>query len=126
MPKGIGDICIVYDATLCGLNKALWASNFFLPTIDSILRNADSGTWSGDIDLGEMFLNYFLGEELRAWAGVDVREIRGAQWERWERTLMGFQPSPFICTQSFGWSEEGIRGDPRAKDNPLRWDEPWE
>ena len=36
---------------------------------------------------------------------------------------MGLRPSPFICTQSFGWSEEGIRGDPRAKDNPLRWDE---
>ena len=121
VPKA-DDIRIVYDATACGLNNALWAPNFFLPTIDSILRNADSGTWFGDIDLGEMFLNYFLDEELRAWAGVDVREIGGAQWERWERTLMGFRPSPYICTQSFGWSEDCIRGDPRARNNPLRWD----
>ena len=120
--KGEGDIRIVYDATACGLNKALWAPSFFLPTIDSILRNADSGTWFGDIDLGEMFLNYFLDEEMRAWAGVDVREIGGAQWERWERTLMGFRPSPFICTQSFGWSEDCTRGDRKDKDNPLRWD----
>lgn len=81
VPKGEGDIRIVYDATACGLNNALWAPSFFLPTIDSILRNADSGTWFGDIDLGEMFLNYFLDEEMRAWAGVDVREIGGAQWE---------------------------------------------
>ena len=99
MTKGVGDIRIVYDSTACRLNKALWAPNFFLPTIDSILRNADSGTWFGDIDLGEMFLNYFLDEELRAWAGVDVQEIGGAQLERWERTLMGFRPLPFICTQ---------------------------
>ena len=69
-----------------------------------------------------MFLNYFLDEEMRAWAGVDVREIGGAQWERWERTLMGFRPSPFICTQSFGWSEDCTRGDRKDKDNPLRWD----
>ena len=51
VPKGVGDIHIVYDATVCVLNKALWAPNFFLPTIDSILQNADSGTWFGDIQI---------------------------------------------------------------------------
>ena len=55
--KGIdGDIRVVYDASKCGLNDALWCPNFFLPTIDSVLRNATSDTWFGDIDLGEMFL----------------------------------------------------------------------
>ena len=63
--KGDTDIRMVYDATECGLNDALWTLNFFSPTINSILRNADGSTWFGDIDLGEMFLNYWLDEELR-------------------------------------------------------------
>ena len=63
---------MVYDATKCGLNTTLWTPNFFLPTTNSILRNADDETWFGDIDLGEMFLNYWLDEELCHYAGVDV------------------------------------------------------
>ena len=122
VPKGDEDIRIVYDATACGLNDALWAPNFALPTIDSVLRNASQESWFSDIDLGEMFLNYFLDEEMREFAGVDVREIGGARWERWERTLMGFRPSPYVCTQTFGWGEDLIRGDRRCPNNPLRWD----
>ena len=133
---------MVYDATKCGLNDALWTPNFFLPIIDSILCNADADTWFGDIDLGEMFLNYWLDEELRLYAGVDVSSlgkrvvledasldfaVKGNKqriWERWERTLMGFQSSPYLCTQSFGWSEDFIQGDPRDhSDNPLAWNE---
>ena len=37
VPKGDLDIRMVYDATKCGLNDALWTPNFFLPTIDLIL-----------------------------------------------------------------------------------------
>ena len=141
VPKGESDIRMVYDATKCGLNAALWTPNFFLPTIDSILRNADERTWFGDIDLGEMFLNYWLDEELRPYAGVDVtllgeRSIRPdgtiefqetnskkTLWERWERTLMGFQSSPYICTQAFGWCEDFIRGNPDDHEgNPLAWE----
>ena len=122
VPKGEDDIRIVYDATACGLNAALWAPNFALPTIDSVLRNADSNSWFSDIDLGEMFLNYFLDEDLREYAGVDVRDIGGAKWERWERTLMGFRPSPYVCTQTFGWGEDAIRGNRKDRDNPFRWD----
>ena len=72
VPKGDSDIRLVYDATKCGLNAALWTPNFFLPTSDSILCNADDETWFGDIDLGEMFLNCWLDEELCPYAGVDV------------------------------------------------------
>ena len=122
VPKGEDDIQIVYDATACGLNEALWAPNFALPTIDSVLRNASQNSWFSDIDLGEMFLNYFLDEDLREFAGVDVRELGGSKWERWERTLMGFRPSPYVCTQTFGWGENLIRGDRRSLDNPLWWD----
>ena len=142
VPKGDSDIRMVYDATKCGLNHALWTPNFFLPTIDSILRNADADTWFGDIDLGEMFLNYWLDEELRPYAGVDVSSLgkrvvlkdgsidfdnevsKQRLWERWERTLMGFQSSPYLCTQAFGWSEGFILGDPEDHaNNPLAWKE---
>ena len=50
--KAETDVRIVYDGTTCGLNDSLWAPNFMLPTVDSILRNASSNTWFGDIDLG--------------------------------------------------------------------------
>ena len=37
---------------------------------------------------------------------------------------MGFQSSPYLCTQAFGWSEDFIRGDPRNHPgNPLSWSE---
>ena len=36
---------------------------------------------------------------------------------------MGFQSSPCLCMQLFGWSEDFIRGDPDDRDNnPLAWD----
>ena len=126
VPKGDNDVRIVYDASKCGLNDALWCPNFFLPTIDSVLRNASSDTWFGDIDLGEMFLNFQLDEKILPWVGVDVSELEGLPpqsiIERWERTLMGLRPSPHICTQTFGWAEEVIRGDRRDQSNPLAWD----
>ena len=86
-------------------------------------------------------MNYWLDEELCPYAGVDVSLLgNGVElthelveflegtskkklWERWEQTLMGFQSSPYLCTQSFGWSEDFIRGDPGDRDNnPLAWD----
>jgi hypothetical protein len=131
VPKALTDIRVVYDATACGLNDALWAPNFFLPTVDSILRNASSSSWFGDIDLGEMFLNYPLDEDIRPYAGVDVTNVDSDSGtasdikriiERWARCLMGFKPSPFVATQIFGWGEEIISGDVSELDNPFYWD----
>ena len=130
VPKAKTDIRVVYDATACGLNDSLWAPNFFLPTVDSILRNASADTWFGDIDLGEMFLNYPLDEDVRPYAGVDVTNADDNESEdgvkriieRWARCLMGFKPSPFVTTQTFGWSEEIIIGDRLDITNPFYWD----
>ena len=73
-----------------------------------------------------MFLNYMLDENLLPWVGVDVSELGTGTGsfvvERWERTLMGLRPSHFVCTQSFGWSEDVIRGDRHDASNPLAWD----
>ena len=126
VPKGENDIRIVYDASACGLNDALWCPNFFLPSIDSVLRNAGSETWFGDIDLGEMFLNFQLDEKILPWVGVDISELEGLPPQsiiaRWERTLMGLRPSPHICTQTFSWAEDVIRGNRLDPANPLAWD----
>ena len=132
VPKAKTDIRVVYDATACGLNEALWAPNFFLPTVDSILRNASASTWFGDIDLGEMFLNYPLDEAIRPYAGVDVTMVELDEFkkehikriiERWARCLMGFKSSPFVTTQTFGWGEEIIIGYRLDVLNPFYWDE---
>ena len=129
VPKGEDDIRVVYDATQSGLNDALWAPNFFLPTVDSVLRKSGPKSWFGDIDLGEMFLNYPLDVRIQPYAGVDVTRlelkepIRGKrQFRRWTRNLMGCKTSPYLSTQGFAWSEEIIRGNRLAPSNPLGWD----
>jgi hypothetical protein len=133
VPKGIDDIRVVYDATKSGLNDAIWAPNFFLPTMSSVLNNADDTTFYGDIDIGEMFLNYFLDPEIRPWAGVDVTELSPAISQkcnaddqkrtilRWDRSLMGVRSSPFNCVRAYLISEEIIKGNRLAPSNPFKW-----
>ena len=104
VPKGSDDIRIVYDATKCSLNKALWSPNFGLPMVDTLLTHLLFESWMGDIDLGEIFLNFPLDPSIRPYAGVDLTSFRRelditstnkVVWERWVRNLMGFRPSPF-------------------------------
>ena len=131
--KGDGDIRIVYDATKSGLNEALWAPNFPLPNATSVLRNVGSGTNFGDIDLGEMFLNYMLDPALRPYAGIDATQIAGLlgvtlkEGERfilrWEHSLMGLRSSQYNCVRIYLSSEDVIKGDRFELLNPLRWDE---
>jgi hypothetical protein len=35
--KGLKDFRLVYDASKCGVNSCVWAPNFGLPTVDSVL-----------------------------------------------------------------------------------------
>ena len=126
VPKGSDDIRMVYDATKCGLNDALWAPNFSLPTVDSIIHSSSKGTWFGDIDLGEMFLNYPLDRRIRPYAGVDTYHNDGPTQKRvlhrWNRNAMGLMPSPYNSTQGFAVSSEVITGDVNDSSNPLSWD----
>ena len=62
VPKGVGDIRMVYDATACGLNNCVWAPNFFLPTVRSLTRSLIGSTWMGDLDLGEFFETFLCLE----------------------------------------------------------------
>jgi hypothetical protein len=89
VPKGESDVRMVYDATRSNQNASLWAPNFGLPTVDSLLQGVNEGTWIGDLDIGEMFLNFCLHPKLQKLCGVDLRpyfaeEIpgKGTLWER--------------------------------------------
>jgi len=125
VPKGENDIRMVYDGTMSGLNEAVWAPNFFMPSVDSVLMFCDADSWFSDMDLGEMFLNYFMDEKIRPYSGVDLSEINGNKlqrdWVRWERTFMGFRSSPYNAAKLFGWTMDVIRGDRFDVNNPYRW-----
>ena len=124
--KGLDDIRIVYDLTACGLNDALWAPTFWMPAVISVLDCATHSSWFGDVDAGEMFLNYWLDETMRPYAGVDVSwdsESGATRWERWTRCAMGMLPSPWITTRLFAWAMEIIKGDRLDETNPFYWSE---
>ena len=44
---------MVNDASKSGLNDAIWAPSFGLPTVDSSLWGIDWSTHMGDLDLGD-------------------------------------------------------------------------
>lgn len=133
--KGLTDIRMVYNGSSSGLNSALWAPHFSLPTVTQELRSIVQGTHMADRDIGDMFLNFLLGEEVREYCGVDVSWVRSADpedaeweksrlmnWERWERDMMGLLDSPFRAIQVMTWLKEIIYGDPEDPGNPFRWD----
>ena len=128
--KGETDIRMVYDGTESGLNDQLWAPWFPLPTVETLLRSVDENTWMSDNDVGEMFLNFMLHEEVRQLCGVDFilyfpGECGGERehlWERWCRCAMGLKTSPYQAIQGMLWAHEQIMGDPAAESNVFRWD----
>ena len=146
VPKVIVDdvvmeIRMVYNGTSSGLNEALWAPNFWLPTSSTALRQLTYTSFCVDLDLGEMFLNFPLDPKIQPYAGVDLTPVKHLLsdiddidtsskkernlplWERWCRLFMGMTPSPYNAARHYYWAEEVARGDPRTFDNPMRYDE---
>lgn len=80
VPKGKDDIRVVYDVSAYMLNSSLWAPNFELPTIDTVLRSVNFNSWFGDANFGEHFLNFPLDKGLRPYAGVDVTVVQRWMW----------------------------------------------
>jgi hypothetical protein len=70
--KGDEDIRMVYTGTSSGLNSHLWCPWFALATINTMLRALEPGTFMGDLDVGEMFLNFMLERRCSYMAGVDL------------------------------------------------------
>jgi hypothetical protein len=134
VPKG-EDVRMVYNGTSSGLNDALWAPSFFLPTANSAGRLLTYSSFCVDLDLGEMFLNFPMDRKLRPYAGVDLTQLaplfddkavldaQGRLYERWERLFMGMKPSPYNAVRYFYWAEEFARGNPADPKSALRYDQ---
>jgi hypothetical protein len=62
VPKGDDDICLVYDAMGNKLNKS----------IDLLIWAVDKGSWMTDRDVGNIFLNCQLHEDVRPFIAMDL------------------------------------------------------
>ncbi len=136
VPKTEIDYRIVYDATANGLNDAVWAPSFWLPTVDTLVRNVDATTWMLDRDIGDMFLNFPLDRRVWPYTGLnletlfdgtveedaDIIKMAGSKWVHWGRCLMGFKPSPYNAIKTALVVEEVARGDRHCESNPFQWD----
>jgi hypothetical protein len=98
VPKGDTYIRTVYNCTSSGMNTHLWVPWFALPKIYALARALEVGTFMGDSDIGEMFLNFMLEENCAFLAGVDLThyvptvELAGEDRRhlvRWNICLMG-------------------------------------
>jgi hypothetical protein len=85
-----------------------------------------------DNDVGEMFLNFMLHEDVRKLCGVDFtlyypKELEGSDmnvlWERWQRCAMGLRTSPYQAIQGILWAEELIMGDRLDENNVFQWNQ---
>jgi hypothetical protein len=101
VPKGYDDIRLVYDATANWLNECVWVLTFWLPTVDSMARALNKGSWMTDRDVEDMFLNFQLHESVVPYTRVDLLLFYeaggedGPRWAVWDRNLMGFSASPY-------------------------------
>ena len=98
-----------------------------MPTIDNVVDCVTDTGWFGDVDAGEMFLNYILDKSIRAFAGVDMSWTNPGSkttlWERWTRMAMGMLPSPYVTIWLFAWAMEIIKGNHFDPSNPFHWTE---
>jgi len=131
------DIRMVQNGSSCGLNKSVWASNFWLPNAASMTRVLGFSYKAVDLDLGEMFLNFPLDDKLISYSGMDLtpykKDLKEFDFNPSKkensnfyvvntRNWMGLRPSPEWSCRFYYLAEEFIRGNEKEKDNPLRWD----
>ena len=120
---------MVYDASVSGLNDAVWAPWFLLPTVRTHLRAVNPHTFMGDVDFRDCFLNFILHNKYWRLAGVDLthyitkeRSPDKLLWERWCRALMGFKPSPYLSIQGCRHGQDFSMGEPTDPRNVFCWD----
>jgi hypothetical protein len=65
-----------------------------------MLRELGTGTHMGDIDVGDMFLNFILEARCSYLAGADLSKFMGGGGYG-----MGFRPCPYHTTQAIWWTE---------------------
>jgi len=133
--KGTHDKRMVFDGSGSGLNATLWAPHFGLPTVRCTHRSLLRGYWQNDMDIGEMFLCFWLHLYLRRFVGVDIRHLktrgpdqpaweqgRTRDWEHWVRNCMGLRDSPVRSLQLMVRAKFIAYGDRRDTKNPFHWE----
>ena len=137
--EGPNDIRMVFNGTKGGLNDALFAPNFWLPTVHTLVKSVTYGSKFVDCDFGEFFLNFPLDKKLQSYSGLDltpykkelcaehpelIRQIQasGRLLGTWNVTWMGNKVSPFDAVKFYYLSEEFGRGNHLQEENPMRWD----
>lgn len=109
VPKGDADIRMVYNGTASGINECLFAPHFGLPTIQYVVRSLLPNYYQADMDVGEMFPNFMLGERLMPYSGVDITHIRTQVSDlphHLPEPLHTLQPLAFRETRSYHRSYE--------------------
>jgi hypothetical protein len=124
VPKGEGDVRLVFDGTKSGLNDVIWAPSFTLPSINTLLASLEPGTWMADIDVAEQFYNFLLDPAIRPFCGVDLSPYypEVTSWEMWVRCVMGIKTSPEGCVRMDLLGDEINRGDHLSPLNPFHYD----
>jgi hypothetical protein len=125
--KGDSDIRMVWSETETGVNETVFAPNFFLPTLDTLIRRLPNNAWLGDFDVGEMFHNFSLHHAHRGYHGVNFPQPLwkefGARFGVWVRLPMGFRSSPYIAGRVQTRALEIARGHPSTEGNPFGFGE---
>ncbi len=117
IPKGEDDVRMVYNATANKLNKAVWVPKFWLPTMNTLVRNVGCNLWMTDCNVGDMFLNYQLHYKVWPYTAVELTCLQdspketGPEWAVWDRNLMGFAASPYNSIKMALVAEEVCKGD---------------
>ena len=126
VPKGDSDIRIVYNGTDNGINLEVWTPTFYLLTSLSLSRLLEPRTYQMDMDIGEMFPNFVLNRDVRAYCGVNVKGLdlddATSERHRWDRIWMGFKPSPFNAARYLAIASKYAVGDPLDPKNAFFWD----
>lgn len=108
----------------------MWAPWFTLQTIEVHFRVVTTGTFMGDIDVNDIFLNFVMHEKLQEYAGIDLTSLfpeelsfgdKRVIWERWTRCGMGFRDSLCKAVQAMLVADEVISGNPDDPTNIFRW-----
>eukprot|EP00985_Skeletonema_marinoi_P028317 scaffold24532_cov80-Skeletonema_marinoi.AAC.2 len=100
------------------------------------MRSLLPNYYGADLDVGEMFLNWPLGKEIRSHAGVDITHVqtksssqradwevgRTRRWERWVRNFMGLKDSPYRSLQLMIKAKYCAYGNRHDPTNPFQWE----
>ena len=125
--KGESDIHVVWDTRRNGVNERLWAPHFFLPGSENLEQLLTMDSFQGDMDVGEMFLNFMLHFSERKHFGVRyfTTDKEGNDMEKITRfrcLMFGSKCSPFAAIKMMYRALEQILGDHTDPKNVFTWE----